>query len=133
MNKPMREDWNEKELKRIAKGSGVKQTVADVSYMRFLQHHSPAKAIVRWFVGGAFLLCSRNKSSLHIIGIACVKEWQHKGVGSYLLSEAIKIARKEGYPLITTRSKAGADFYVRKGFDVTGMKGGDFLLELKLN
>ena len=83
--------------------------------------------------GGAFLLCSRNKSSLHIIGIACVKEWQHKGVGSYLLSEAIKIARKEGYPLITTRSKAGADFYVRKGFDVTGMKGGDFLLELKLN
>ena len=92
MNKPMREDWNEKELKRIAKGSGVKQTVADVSYMRFLQHHSPAKAIVRWFVGGAFLLCSRNKSSLHIIGIACVKEWQHKGVGSYLLSEAIKIA-----------------------------------------
>lgn len=91
----MREDWNEKELKRIAKGSGVKQTVSDVSYAGFLRYHNPDKVVIRWFAGGAFLLCSRNKDSLRIIGIACVKEWQHKGVGSYLLNEAIKIAQKK--------------------------------------
>lgn len=54
----MREDWNEKELKRIAKGSGVKQTVADVSYAQFLRYHEPTKIIVRWFArGGVPSLC----------------------------------------------------------------------------
>nr|DAI44441.1 MAG TPA: hypothetical protein [Caudoviricetes sp.] len=34
--------------------------------------------------------------------------------------------------MIETRSKEGAEFYCRKGFDVVGMKGGDYLLNLQL-
>jgi|UniRef100_UPI004025BA4F GNAT superfamily N-acetyltransferase len=128
----MRTEWNEERLKDIARRSGVSQTLADVSYGRFVFHHSPSKLFCRWFNGGAFLIAVKNKWAFRIIGIACVKEWQRKGVGSLLLSVAIDEARKCGYKLIETRSKEGAEFYCRKGFDVVGMKGGDYLLNLQL-
>ena len=128
----MRADWNEDCLKAIARATGVKQTLLDVSYGRFIHYNSPSKLFCRWFVGGAFLIASKNKCALRIIGIACAKSWQRKGVGSYLLALAIEEAKKCGYNKIETRSKSGAEFYCRKGFDVVGMKGSDYLLELKI-
>lgn len=128
----MRTEWNEELLKDIARKSGVKQCVSDVSYGRFIYHHSPSKLFCRWFIGGAFLIASKNKSAFRIIGIACVKEWQRKGVGSFLLSVAIDEAKKCGYKKIETRSKEGAEFYCRKGFDVAGIKGQDYLLTLNI-
>lgn len=132
MPSELRQDWDVAELRKIAKASGVRQTVADVNYAAFLRYHAPEKIVVYWFYCGAFILLVRNKKSLRIIGIACVKEWQRKGVGSYFLRLAIQLAKREGYSTIETRSKSGADFYCKKGFDVTGMKGGDYLLKLDL-
>lgn len=93
-------------------------------------HHTSCS--VDGLLGGAFLIASKNKSAFRIIGIACVKEWQRKGVGSYLLTVAIEEAKRCGYKKIETRSKEGAEFYCRKGFDVAGMKGQDYLLTLNI-
>jgi predicted N-acetyltransferase YhbS len=59
-------------------------------------------------------------------------ECRGQGLASLLLQRCVNESKKQGYTKITTRSYSGADYYARKGFDVVGIKDGDYLLELNI-
>ena len=129
----IRNDWCEDKLKWIAKQSGSKQAVEDVSYARFSFYHNPEKMYCEWIEGVAFIFAVKNKSGFRLIGMATSQEYKHKGIASYLLGRAINYAMREGgYSKITTRTYDGAAFYARKGFKVVGRKGKDYLMEMIL-
>lgn len=124
-------DFDKNELKKIARATGVPQTVADVNYAAYLHYHSPDKIYCEW-VSGAFILGARNKGFFRIIGMATAKEKQRLGLASILLHRAICFSKVEGYHSIKTLTKSGLEFYLRKGFDIVGYKGDEFYLELKI-
>lgn len=124
-------DYNERELLKVAKETGVAQVRKDVSFARFLNHHDPDKLVcLRNEV--CFILCSRHKDYLKIIGMAVIPIAQGKGYGRKLLSFAYQYAKGGGMQYLRTRTKSGAEYYAKHGFDVVGKKGDDFLMEYKL-
>lgn len=124
-------DFNEKECYKVARLSGVKQTEVDVRYARRVNYYTPDK-LYCLRSETFFLIGVLSSQSLRIIGIAVAKEHQRKGWGSRLLAKAIQDAKMGGVKIITTRTKSGADFYAKKGFDVVGMVGDDYKMQLEL-
>lgn len=118
-------------LREIAKGTGVRQTIADVNYASFLHYHNPQKVYCE-YLDGAFILGAKNKSDFRIIGMATSREHQGQGKASLLLKRAVEYAKKKGYSRITTLTYSGIEFYLRRGFDIYGYKGNELYLELKL-
>lgn len=64
--------------------------------------------------------------------MATAESEKRKGYASYLLTLLIRYARVNNKEIIRTRTKSGAEFYAKHGFDVVGKKGDDFLMEYKL-
>lgn len=120
-------DFNEAELKRIAKLSDNKQVVADVGYASFIHYHQPDKLYIQR-TENAFFIGMENKKAFRIIGMATAKEARGTGIGTRLLNRAIAYAKSKGYGRVETRSLSGVQFYMNRGFEITGMKGKDFLL-----
>lgn len=92
----IRNDWCENKLRWIAKQSGSKQAVEDVSYARFSYFHNPSKMYCEWIEGVAFILAVKNKSGFRLIGMATHEEHKHKGIASYLLGRAVNYAMRGG-------------------------------------
>lgn len=120
-------DFDEKSLFEVAEATGVKQCVADVSYARRKFHWKERLYIIRNEY--CFLLGEWQREKMRIIGIAVIKEMQGFGIGSKLLAKAIQDARAGGAKVVHTKSLSGVQFYARKGFDIVGMKGGNYLLQ----
>lgn len=123
-------NFDEKSLLEVAKATGVKQCIADVSYARRKIYLNAKMYILRNEF--CFFLAEWQKEKMRIIGMAVSKEMQGKRIGSVLLDKAIHDARRWGAKAITTRSLSGVQFYAKKGFDIVGMKDGDYLLQLAL-
>lgn len=125
--------FREEVYREIAKASENKQTVADVSYERFIQVHSPGKIYAERIDNDAFLIGYVKKDGFRIVGMATRKEAQGKGYGTKLLQRCIRYCVKNGITKITTRTKSGRTFYHEKaGAQVVGMKDGDYLMKIEL-
>ena len=118
-------------LLEIAKASGNKQIVKDVNYASFLAFHG-TDLYCEWIDEGAFLIGQQQKSSFRIIGLCTKLECRGKGFARFLLRRAEEAARSNGKTLIKTISLSGVDFYVKHGYDVKGIKHGDYILEKEL-
>lgn len=114
--------------KAIAKKANNKQVVADVGYAAFVFFHNPEKEYAER-TENAFIVGCWNKDHLRIIGMATAEADKGKGYATMFVKRAIQAAKKRGLTKIKTRSLSGADFYVKRGFDIIGIKGGDYLLE----
>ena len=124
--------WDEGACKQIAKESGVAQTIKDVSFARFLFHHSK-KSYILMKRGEFFLLGNIKRDALRIIGIAVIKELQGKGIGRKLLNRAKYDAMRLGLKKLETRSTSGKDFYLKNGFEIIDIyNNGDLKFEFKL-
>ena len=121
-------DFNEKALKQVAREADNQQLVKDVAYMRIPAYHSPESVYVERSEK-AFILGQYQKDAFRIIGLATTLDARGQGWAKLLLARAEKAAQERGLHVITTRSASGADFYVKRGFYVTGRRGGDFLLK----
>ena len=128
----LRNDFVYGKLREIAKQSGSRQAVKDVSYASFSYFHNQSKMYCQWIEGVAFILAVNNKSCFRIIGMATSQEYKHKGIATWLLGRAVVHAMRLGYSKITTRTFDGAVFYARKGFSVVGRNGNDYLMEMSL-
>ena len=117
--------------KEIAIASENKQTVADVSYERFIQVHSPKKIYAERIDNEAFLIGYRKKDGFRIVGMATRKEAQGKGHGTKLLLRLIRWCMENGIARIETRTLSGKSFYQEKaGARVVGIRDGDYLMEI---
>lgn len=123
--------YNENELLRIAKAADNKQVLADVRYASFVRYHNP-QSIYCERTDNAFILGQFQKGAFRIIGMATTVECRGKGIGTLLLSRAIACARERGLKIIHTHSKSGAEFYVKRGFDIVGKRGEDYLLKKEI-
>lgn len=120
-------------FKEIAIASGNKQTVADVSYERFIQVHSPTKIYAERIEKDAFLIGYTKKDGFRIVGMATRKEATGKGYATKLLRRCIRYCIENGITKIQTRTYSGKTFYEQKaGAKVIGMKDGDYLMEIGL-
>lgn len=108
-------EYDEKILKAIAKKSGNRQLVEDVSYMRAVNFRSPEKLYCERLEDRAFYGGQYNKDYFKLICIGVGKEHQGKGYGRFLLKRALENAKKAGYSVVRTRTNSGADFYAKWG------------------
>lgn len=118
-------------LKDIAKNANNKQIVLDVSYGQML-NFNPSSMYCERVNDMAFIIGQVQKERFRIIGMGTKEAHKRKGLAGYLLKRCIQFSKERGLKKIATRSKSGADFYCKRGFDVVGMKGGDYLLELSI-
>lgn len=123
--------FDKEKLLDIAKASGNKQIVKDVNYASFLVFHKTA-LYCEWIDEGAFIIGQYQKSAFRIIGLCTKIECRGKGYAKYLLKRAEIAARNNGKKLIKTISLSGVDFYAKQGYDVKGIKHGDYILEKDL-
>lgn len=118
-------------LLEIAKAADNKQIVKDVNYASFLAFHG-TQLYCEWIDEGAFIIGQFQKKSFRIIGICTKKECRGKGFAKYLLKRAEDAAKEKGFMTIKTVSLSGVDFYAKRGYDVKGIKHGDYILEKEL-
>lgn len=119
-------------LKDIAKNANNQQIIRDVEYGKLLNHVSPANMYCERINDMAFIIGQVQKERFRIIGMGTKEAHKRKGLAGYLLNRCIQFSKERGLKKIATRSKSGADFYCKRGFDVVGMRGGDYLLELSI-
>lgn len=123
--------WDEQKCREIAKATGVKQTIKDVSFASFYAFHKGALYVLL-SEGEFFLVGYFKKNALRIIGIAVVPKMQGKGIGKKLLNRAKLDCIKKGINRIETRSASGCEFYVKNGFDVIDYyDNGDYKLKFE--
>ena len=123
--------WNPDALLDIARQCASPQLIRDVGYAKFLHYHSPDSIFSLWTDDG-FLIGQYQREAFRIIGLGTRISARGHGLASVLLALTEKEARNRGLRIIRTRSKAGAEFYVKRGYDVVGMKKDDYLLEKTL-
>jgi N-acetylglutamate synthase-like GNAT family acetyltransferase len=123
-------DYNR--LKAIASKAGNQQIKRDVEYAKMLHYHNPEKTYCEIIDDKAFIIAQYQKGRMRIVGLCTTMECRGQGLASLLLQRCVNESKKQGYTKITTRSYSGADYYARKGFDVVGIKDGDYLLELNI-
>mgnify|MGYP003418820391 CR=1 FL=1 len=124
-------DYNR--LKAIASKAGNQQIKRDVEYAKMSHYHNPEKTYCEIIDDKAFIIAQYQKGRMRIVGLCTTVDSRGLGLASILLQRCVAESKKCGYTKITTRSKSGADYYARKGFDVVGIKEGDFLLELNIS
>ena len=125
--------WDYAALKEIALACDNKQVVRDVAFLENLRHRNPdygsgACLYVEW-TENAFLIGEWQKKALRIWGMGTRKDARGQGLATLLLCRAENAAKERGCERVHTRSLSGADFYTKRGYDVIGMRGGDYLLE----
>lgn len=118
-------------LTGIAKDSGSKQAVKDVSYASYTTYRSKAKLYCE-HTENSFIIGTLCKKYFRIIGMATRSEFKRQGLARMLLDRAVQFARECGYSTIYTRSHDGKDFYCKYGFKVVGEREGDSLLIYKI-
>lgn len=123
--------FDKEKLLDIAKASGNKQIIKDVNYASFLAFHG-TELYCEWIDEGAFIVGQYQRSAFRIIGLCTKLQCRGKGYAKYLLKRAEVAARNQGKNLIKTVSLSGVDFYAKQGYDVKGIKHGDYILEKDL-
>lgn len=120
--------FDEKALYAIAKTTDNKQLKDDVKYMR-LAVHSGKRVYCERIDKIAFFCGYCNRDHFRIVGIGVNKDFQGKGFGSFMYMRCIQYAKSKGFKKLKTRTLSGVDFYLRKGWKITGMKNNDFMME----
>lgn len=123
--------FDKERLTEIARLADNRQIIKDVNYAAFLVFHGARNIYCEWFES-AFIIGQYQKKCFRIIGLCTTKEARGRGYAKLLLARAEKAALAGGLQLIRTISLSGADFYAKHGFDVIGIKHGDYILEKKL-
>ena len=125
--------FDEECLKEIARASGNKQIVKDVSYLRTIQHFKSRQLYCERLENFAFFAGYGNSDHFRLVGIGVRSDQQGKGYGKFMLQRAMNHARECGFSFMKTRTLNGVDFYQRfANAKIIGMAGNDFLLEIKL-
>lgn len=117
----------------IARAAGNTQIVKDVAYACFLSFHNKESIYCERIDDKAFLVGQTQKKCFRIIGMGTKNEYKRQGLATCLLNRLIHYCRVHNISRIHTRSKSGADYYAKRGFDVVGMRDGDYLLEFIIN
>lgn len=120
--------WDEKALKQIASDCGNKQLLKDVAFGRFLFHHQKQKLFCEW-TDDSFCIGSFNNNHFLIVGLGTRMRARKRGLASMHLQRVINAAIRGGVKTIRTRTYTGTDFYLKKGFQIVGLKGDDYIME----
>lgn len=100
----IRSDYNEKELKRIARLSGSKQAEKDAHIVAYLGFRSPEKMYCEYIGGVAFINGMVGKSIMRIYGVAVAESYKRKGIATFLLNRVLEFAKRKGLQKITTKN-----------------------------
>lgn len=129
----IQKDYNEKELKRIARLSGSKQAEKDAHIVGYLGYKEPQKMYCEYIGGVAFIDGMIGKNLLRIYGIAVAESHKRRGIATYLLQRALLFAKEQGLKKVTTITIAGLSFYLKNNFRVVGMNSkNEFLMEINI-
>lgn len=124
--------WDEKLYKDICKRSRSKQAAKDASYMRPITYHKQQKVYAVRIDNSACCFGYFTRAGLRIVCVAVDEAQKGKGLGSTLLLQAMQHCKENGICKITTRTKDGKNFYIKFGFNVVGMRGGDYIMEVEV-
>ncbi len=129
----IKKKFDQKALEAIARESGSKQAVKDVSYARFAFYHSnPSKHYCEYIEGVSFILGKYTQDGFAMIGMATAEQHKRQGHASNLLLRLLCKCSEKGIKKIKTRTLSGVEFYRGHGFRIVGQREGDYLMELNL-
>lgn len=120
--------WDGKALQQIASDCGNKQLLKDVAFGRFLFYHQKQKLFCEW-TDDSFCIGKFNNNHFLIVGLGTRMRARKKGLASMHLKRVINAAIMGGVKTIRTRTYTGTDFYLKKGFQIVGLKGDEYIME----
>lgn len=123
-------DYNR--LKAIASKAGNQQIKRDVEYAKMLHYHNPEKTYCEIIDDKAFIIAQYQKGRMRIVGLCTTVDSRGLVWLPYFYSVVLLKAKSVVTRRLLPAASQGADYYARKGFDVVGIKKGDFLLELNI-
>ena len=122
-------------IKQIAKNCGSKNVRNTYSYLDVVNYHSKDKFKCEIIDDCAFFAGTMAKDHFRLIETAVKKECQRKGYGTAIMIRMRKLCEENNLTKITLRTskeETAVNFFKKQGGTITGEKGNDYEMEIKL-
>ena len=127
--------FDENEVKNIAKMSEGSAVISSIAYLRKARFDSPKKFICEILNDVAFWAGTICKDHLRMYEVAVVKAEQGNHYGKACLDRMRKCCKDNGLSVITFRTAKGGralSFFLKNGAVPVGVTGQDYEMELKI-
>lgn len=127
--------YNKEAIKDIVKNCGSKNVKSTYSYLDVINYHSKDKFRCEIIDNSAFFAGLIAKEHFRLIETAVKEDSQRKGYGSLLIMRMKKLCKENNLNRITLRTsmeETAVNFFKKKGAVITGKKGNDYEMEIKL-
>ena len=127
--------FDEKLVEDIARHCGSKSVRSSIAWLRRAHFNNPEKFICEIADGVAFWSADTCKTHLRLYEIAVREDCHGKGFGKAMVIRMVKYCKANNLEKITFRTakdEPAVEFYKRFGAVITGEKGNDWEMEIKL-
>ena len=127
--------FNEPEVLEIARNCGSKSVKGSIAWLRRAHFNNPDKFICEIADGVAFWAADICKTHMRLYEIAVREDCHGKGYGKAMLMRMLKVCKEKNLSRITFRTakdETAVEFYKRFGGVITGDKGNDWEMEIRV-
>lgn len=136
-------NYQDRAVKDICYNCGSKTAKKSYSFFKRMEYLTGGKALEKvlcsvWYLDGvpaAFFYANKSRSHVRLIEIAVKKDLQGKGIGRKILFRLLSLMKEHGMDTLTFRTPINEQaqfFWLKMGARITGMKGDDYEMELKI-
>lgn len=136
-------NYQDRAVKEICYNCGSKTAKKSYSFFKRMEYLTGGKSLEKvlcsvWYLDGvpaAFFYANKSRSHVRLIEIAVKKDLQGKGIGRKILFRLLSLMKEHGIDTLTFRTPINEQaqfFWLKMGARITGMKGDDYEMELKI-
>lgn len=136
-------NYQDRAVKEICYNCGSKTAKKSYSFFKRMEYLTDGKSLEKvlcsvWYLDGvpaAFFYANKSRSHVRLIEIAVKKDLQGKGIGRKILFRLLSLMKEHGIDTLTFRTPINEQaqfFWLKMGARITGMKGDDYEMELKI-
>lgn len=122
-------------IRDIAKNCGSKSVKSSISFLERMNYLSPDKLVCEVIDDVGFYGACICKKHLRLYEIAVREDAHKQGYGKVMMMRMVKLCRQKGLEKITFRTaknETAVEFYKKLGAVITGEKGEDWEMELRV-
>ena len=136
-------NYQDRAVKDICYNCGSKTAKKSYSFLKRMEYLTGGKSLEEvlcsvWYLDGvpaAFFYANKSRSHVRLIEIAVKKDLQGKGIGRKILFRLLSLMKEHRMDTLTFRTPINEQaqfFWLKMGARITGMKGDDYEMELKI-
>ena len=127
--------YDRETMKDIIRSCESKTVKGSYGYIDFIHYHRKNIFVFEIIDDIAFFAGYYWKNHFRLLEMAIKKEYQKKGYGTAMIIRIKKLCKKNNFEKITLRTskdETALEFFKKQGGVITGEKGNDFEMEIKV-